>query len=107
MLKILRKSYQSIIDKKREIVAMALTSIMTGQIALAAGGGGLGQTKTFLERFNGALHGLAIVVIVIAITLCGFKILFNGESVRDCKNIIIGAAFIVGAVEVTNMLYGK
>ncbi|PZO92527.1 MAG: TriB protein, partial [Haemophilus parainfluenzae] len=43
----------------------------------------------------------------IAITLCGFKILFNGESVRDCKNIIIGAAFIVGAVEVTNMLYGK
>ena len=49
MLKILRKSYQSIIDKKREIVAMALTSIMTGQIALAAGGGGVGQKKNFLQ----------------------------------------------------------
>lgn len=99
---------QAFIEKKRELVATAALCFMTGQMALAAGGGGgLAQTKKFLENVHWALHGFALVVTGIALTLLGYKIMFRGETIHECKNILIGAALIVGATELANMFFGK
>lgn len=106
-MKFLTQSYQSLIAKKREIAASAVLCLMTGQMALAAGGGGLAKTKKFLENIHWYLHGIAISVTVIAIVIVGYKMMFKGASIHDCLHIIIGAGLIAGSVEIATMFFGN
>ncbi|WP_219542509.1 TrbC/VirB2 family protein, partial [Klebsiella michiganensis] len=43
------------------------------------------------------LLGLAAVTITLATMWVGYKVLFDGKSLHDVRNVIIGAILIVGA----------
>lgn len=79
--------------------------IILSELSIAAGGGGgLSKVNAFLQKLNTALHGVAIAAVATAIIVSGFKIMFNGDSLSDCKGWIIGAALIAASAEIGSML---
>lgn len=55
------------------------------------------QANTLIQNAGEGLISLAVATITIAIVVIGYKVLWDGKSIADCKNIIIGAALIGGA----------
>jgi len=68
--------------------------------------GGLTRTKTMLDTVAEWLQYLAIAIVTIAIMVVGYKVLFGGQTVRECAPIIIGCAFLAGASEIASLLLG-
>jgi type IV secretion system protein VirB2 len=66
--------------------------------------GGLSGAKNLLENIEGALRALSVVTVTIAILWVGYKVLFGGQTLRECAPIIIGAILIAGASEIANLL---
>lgn len=71
--------------------------------ALAAG---FSTAQSVLEKVETGLMGLAIIVITIATMWVGYRVLWDGKSLADCKNIIIGGILIGGAAEIGSLLAG-
>ncbi|TLD79014.1 TrbC/VirB2 family protein [Helicobacter trogontum] len=59
--------------------------------------GGLDKANTLLNNVNTALYGLAAITVTIAFLIVGYKILFGGQTIRECIPIIIGAIIIASA----------
>lgn len=64
--------------------------------ALAADSGFNKASETLRNTSTGLL-GLAAVTITLATMWVGYKVLFDGKSLHDMRNVIIGAILIVGA----------
>lgn len=69
-------------------------------------GGGFVKANTLMQKISTGLMGLAIVVITVATTIVGYKVLWDGKSLHDCKNIIIGGIIIASAAEFASILAG-
>ncbi|MDR0579733.1 MAG: TrbC/VirB2 family protein [Campylobacteraceae bacterium] len=67
-------------------------------------GGGLGSAKNLLENVKSALTALSVLTVTIAILWVGYKVLFGGQTLRECAPIIIGAILIAGASEIATLL---
>ena len=65
---------------------------------------GFSKAETLLEKISSGLSGLAIVTITIAVIWVGYKVLWDGKSLHDCKGIIIGGILIASAAEIGSML---
>lgn len=65
---------------------------------------GLGKIKSVLQKVFDEAHSLVGIVITLAVLWCGIKILGNGDSIRDCKWIILGACLISAAAEIGSWL---
>ncbi|HCM9655485.1 TrbC/VirB2 family protein [Enterobacter mori] len=74
------------------------------QPALAAGG--FSVANNLLSQVESGLEGLAIITITIAVLWVGYKVLWNGQSLKDCSNIIIGGIIIASASEIGSLLAG-
>lgn len=70
----------------------------------ASGAGGLSGAKNLLENVEGALTALSVVTVTIAILWVGYKVLFGGQTLKECAPIIIGAILIAGASEIAGLL---
>ncbi|RDU62117.1 hypothetical protein CQA53_09550 [Helicobacter didelphidarum] len=79
--------------KFRNLICLFIVSCLN--IAFAAGG--LTKAKTLLDNVNTALYGLAAITVTIAFLIVGYKILFGGQTIRECIPIIIGAIIIASA----------
>ena len=66
--------------------------------------GGLDKAKTLLDKVIEWLNYLSIGVVTIAILVVGYKVLFGGQTIRECTPIIIGAIIIASAATVANLL---
>lgn len=55
------------------------------------------QANTLIQNAGEGLISLAVATITIAVVVIGYRVLWDGKSITDCKNIIIGAALIGGA----------
>lgn len=73
-----------------------LSSILMTVPALAADSG-FNKANDTLSNTSTGLLGLAAVTITLATMWVGYKVLFDGKSLQDMRNIIIGAILIVGA----------
>ena len=80
--------------RKRRYSAVA--SVLLSAPALAADSGFNKASETLCNTSTGLL-GLAAVTITLATMWVGYKVLFDGKSLHDMRNVIIGAILIVGA----------
>ncbi|AUQ24934.1 TrbC/VirB2 family protein [Dickeya zeae] len=62
-----------------------------------AAGSGFTKANDTLSNTSTGLLGLAAVTITLATMWVGYKVLFDGKSQHDMRNVIIGAILIVGA----------
>ncbi|WP_233947968.1 TrbC/VirB2 family protein [Pectobacterium versatile] len=74
----------------------ALSSLLISTQTLAAESG-FNKANDTLSNTASGLLGLAAVTITLATMWVGYKILFDGKSLHDMRNVIIGAILIVGA----------
>lgn len=74
----------------------AVTVVLLSSRVLAAGGG-FNKANETLSNTSTGLLGLAAVTITLATMWIGYKVLFDGKSLSDMRNVIIGAILIVGA----------
>ena len=58
---------------------------------------GFNKANETLSITSTGLLGLAAVTITLATMWVGYKVLFDGKSLHDMRNVIIGAILIVGA----------
>ncbi|HCW3116840.1 TrbC/VirB2 family protein [Citrobacter amalonaticus] len=74
----------------------AVSSVLMSTPALAADSG-FNKANDTLSNTSTGLLGLAAVTITLATMWVGYKVLFDGKSLHDMRNVIIGAILIVGA----------
>lgn len=86
------------------LVVFAIVCILVPDMAFAAGG--LAKTKKVVDTVAQWLQYLAIGIVTIAIFVVGYKVLFGGQTVRECAPILIGCAIIGGASEIASLLLG-
>lgn len=65
---------------------------------------GFSKANTLLEKVATGLTGLAIATITIAALIVGYRVLFDGQALRDSKNVIIGGVIIASVAEIASML---
>lgn len=81
--------------QKRKYWTTFFTPFSSAQ-ALAADSGFTKANDT-LNHTSAGLLGLAAATITLATMWIGYKVLFDGKSLHDMRNVIIGAILIVGA----------
>jgi len=74
----------------------AVISVLLSTPVLAADSG-FNKANETLNNTSAGLLGLAAVTITLATMWVGYKVLFDGKSLHDMRNVIIGAILIVGA----------
>lgn len=79
-------------------------SMIIASNAFAAGG--LDKANTLLQKVVEWLNYLSIAVVTIAILVVGYKVLFGGQTIRECSPIIIGAVIIASASTIASLLMG-
>ncbi|WP_143966794.1 TrbC/VirB2 family protein [Raoultella terrigena] len=82
-----------IMRKRRYFVVV---SVLLSTPVLAADSG-FNKANETLNNTSAGLLGLAAVTITLATMWVGYKVLFDGKSLHDMRNVIIGAILIVGA----------
>jgi len=80
--------------RKRRYSAVA--SVLLSSPVLAADSG-FNKANETLSNTSTGLLGLAAVTITLATMWVGYKVLFDGKSLHDMRNVIIGAILNVGA----------
>ncbi|MCB5323345.1 TrbC/VirB2 family protein [Yersinia intermedia] len=74
----------------------AVFSVLISTQTLAAESG-FNKAKDTLSNTSTGLLGLGAATITLATMWVGYKVLFDGKSLHDMRNVIIGAILIVGA----------
>lgn len=74
----------------------AVASVLLSSPVLAADSG-FNKANETLSNTSTGLLGLAAVTITLATMWVGYKVLFDGKSLHDMRNVIIGAILIIGA----------
>lgn len=67
---------------------------------------GFSKASTLLEKVSTGLLALSIVTVTIAVLWVGYKVLFAGNTLRECAPIIMGAILIASASEIARLLVG-
>lgn len=80
--------------RKRRYATVA--SVLLSAPVLAADSG-FNKANETLSNTSTGLLGLAAITITLATMWVGYKVLFDGKSLHDMRNVIIGAILIVGA----------
>ncbi|ACT06346.1 TrbC/VIRB2 family protein [Dickeya solani] len=81
-------------QKRNDLPAFFPAFISTQTLAA---GSGFTKANDTLSNTSTGLLGLAAVTITLATMWVGYKVLFDGKSLHDMRNVIIGAILIVGA----------
>nr|WP_153508548.1 TrbC/VirB2 family protein [Dickeya oryzae] len=81
-------------QKRNDLPAFFPAFISTQTLAA---GSGFTKASDTLSNTSTGLLGLAAVTITLATMWVGYKVLFDGKSLHDMRNVIIGAILIVGA----------
>ena len=66
---------------------MYLTPFILANVALAAGG--IDKVNTFAQNLSIALYGIGTAVLTIAFMWAGFKIMFQGQTLREVAPVLL------------------
>ncbi len=80
--------------------AMAL--VLASNAAMAAGGGLNVESK--FTAIRDVLQGCGVVVLTIAIMWAGYKIMFQGQTLREVAPPLLGAILFAGATGLAGLL---
>ena len=81
--------------KKNLSFLVYLTPFILANVALAAGG--IDKVNTFMENLSTALYGIGAVVLTIAFMWAGFKVMFQGQTLREVAPVFIGGVIVGSA----------
>jgi type IV secretion system protein VirB2 len=81
-----------------------LSLITTAVMTSPAFADGFTKASSLMDKISTGLMGLAVITITVAVCIVGYKVLWDGKSIHDCKNIIIGGILIASASEIGSML---
>ena len=90
-----------------QLVIMSVIVVVTLLIPDFAMATGLHRANEFMQQLSKLGRGLAVATVIVAIMITGYKMMFSGQSIAECKNWIIGALLVVCAEEIAQMLIGK
>jgi type IV secretion system protein VirB2 len=76
-------------------VLLALVSVSVN----ANAANGFEKVNTMLNAIIAGLHTIAIATATLAGLWVGFKVFFDGRSLMEMKNVIIGAGIVIGISE--------
>ena len=74
---------------------MYLTPFILANVALAAGG--IDKVNTFAQNLSIALYGIGAAVLTIAFMWAGFKVMFQGQTLREVAPVFIGGVIVGSA----------
>ena len=83
--------------KKNLSFLVYLTPFILANMALAAGGGGIDKVNDFMQNLSTALYGIGAVVLTIAFMWAGFKVMFQGQTLREVAPVFIGGVIVGSA----------
>ena len=83
--------------KKNLSFLVYLTPFILTNVALAAGGGGIDKVNDFMQNLSTALYGIGAVVLTIAFMWAGFKVMFQGQTLREVAPVFIGGVIVGSA----------
>ena len=88
--------------KKNLSFLVYLTPFILANVALAAGG--IDKVDKFAENLSIALYGIGAVVLTIAFMWAGFKIMFQGQTLREVAPVFIGGVIVDSASAIATYL---
>lgn len=80
--------------KNFSFLAYLAPMVLVNMVFAAAGG--LDKVNSFMQNLSTALYGVGAVVLTIAFMWAGFKIMFQGQTLREVAPVFIGG-ILVGA----------
>ena len=83
--------------KKNLSFLVYLTPFILTNVALAASGGGIDKVTDFMQTLSTALYGIGAVVLTIAFMWAGFKVMFQGQTLREVAPVFIGGVIVGSA----------
>lgn len=81
--------------KNRAKLWLGLAMLCMYQVAFAAGG--ISKVNTFMQSLQTALYAVGAIVLTIAIMWAGFKIMFQGNTLREVAPVLIGGILVGSA----------
>lgn len=81
--------------KNRAKLWLGLAILCMYQVAFAAGG--INKVNTFMQNLSTALYAVGAIVLTIAIMWAGFKIMFQGNTLREVAPVLIGGVLVGSA----------
>ena len=81
--------------KKNLSFLVYLTPFILANVALAAGG--IDKVNTFAQNLSIALYGIGTAVLTIAFMWAGFKVMFQGQTLREVAPVFIGGVIVGSA----------
>ena len=82
--------------------AYAMALVLASNAAMAAGGGLNVESK--FTAIRDVLQGCGVVVLTIAIMWAGYKIMFQGQTLREVAPPLLGAILFAGATGLAGLL---
>ncbi len=82
--------------------AYAMALVLASDAALAAPGGLNVESK--FTAIRDVLQGCGVVVLTIAIMWAGYKIMFQGQTLREVAPPLLGAILFAGATGLARLL---
>lgn len=67
---------------------------------------GFSKANDLMGKISTGLHSIAAITITVAVVWVGYKTLWNGQSLKECGNIIIGAILIISGAEFAALFTG-
>ncbi|TLD80755.1 conjugal transfer protein TraC [Helicobacter sp. MIT 11-5569] len=64
---------------------------------LLFGAGGIDKVNTFMENLSTALYAVGAIILTIAFMWAGFKIMFQGQTLREVAPVFIGGVLVGSA----------
>lgn len=61
------------------------------------GAGGIDKVNSFLENLSVALYAIGAIVLTIAFMWAGFKIMYQGQTLREVAPVFIGGVLVGSA----------
>ena len=71
---------------------------------LMFGAGGLDKVNSLMTTVSNALYAVGVVVLTIAIMWAGFKIMFQGQTLREVAPPLLGEILIGAASGIAGLL---
>ena len=79
--------------KKNLSFLVYLTPFILANMALAAGG--IDKVNDFMQNLSTALYGIGAVVLTIAFMWAGFKVMFQGQTLREVAPVLLVVYLLV------------
>lgn len=84
--------------------AYAMALVLASDAALAAPGGLDANPHDKFQKILEIIQGCGVVVLTIAVCWAGYKIMFQGQTLREVAPPLLGAILFAGAGFLANLL---